>query len=164
MFNCRILYFFPVHLSYGIISGGNVHLFVHSSIVDRQKHLSYNSNFGTLFHEVINSPLMLLKFYLDILSRIVYNYCDKDIMAALLFYLEDNCRKFTVCNSRACVNVKRNRIKNILFETPLTFSKKVAEYSCRSVDLYFIFGAFNTYKRGVDFRNQYLTIERYQDE
>ena len=30
--------FFPVHLSYRIISGGHVHLFVHSSIVDRQKH------------------------------------------------------------------------------------------------------------------------------
>ena len=159
-----ILDFFPVHLSYGIISGGHVHLFVHTSVVDRQKQLSYNSNFGTLFYEVINSPFMLLKFYLDILARVVFNYCDKHIMTALLSDLKDNCRKFTVCNSRTCVNMKRNRIKNIVFETALTFSKKLAEYSCRSVHPYFIFYVFNTYKQGVDFRNQYLTIERYQDE
>ena len=43
-----ILIFFPVHLSYGIIYSRHVHLFVHSSIVDRQKHLAYNLNFGTL--------------------------------------------------------------------------------------------------------------------
>ena len=51
-----------------------------------------------------------------------------------------------------------------MFETALTFSKKLAEYSCRSVDPYFISDVFNTYKQGVDFRNQYLTIQTYQDE
>ena len=81
---------------------------------------------------------MLLKFYLGILARIVFNYCDKHIMTALLSALEDNCRKFGVCNSRTCVNMKRNRIKNIVFETALTFSKKLGGYSCRSVDPYFI--------------------------
>ena len=85
-------------------------------------------------------------------------------MTASLSDLEDNCRKFTVCNLRTCVNMKRNRIKNIVFETALTFSKKLAEYSCRGVDPYFIFDVFNTYKRDVDSRNQYLTTERYQDE
>ena len=83
-------------------------------------------------------------------------------MTALLSDLEDNCRKFTVCNSRTCVNMKRNRIKNNVFETALTFSKKLAKYSCRVVEPYFISDVFNTYKRGVDFRNQYLTIEKYQ--
>ena len=141
-----ILDFFPVQPSYGIISGGHVHLFVHSSIVNRQKHLADNSNFGILFYEVINSPFMLLKFYLNILARVVFNYCDKHIMTALLSDLKDNCRKFTVCNSRTCVNMKRNRIKNTVFETALTFSKKLAEYSCRGVDPYFISDVFNTYK------------------
>ena len=159
-----ILDFFPVHPSYGIINGGHVHLFVHSSIVDRQKQLSYNSNFGTLIYGVKNSPFMLLKFYLDILPRIVFSYCDKHIMIALLSDLEDNCRKFTVCSSRTCVNVKRNRVKNIVFEAAVTFCKKLGKHSCRSVDPYFISDVFNTYKQGVDFRNQYLTIERYQDE
>ena len=60
--------------------------------------------------------------------------------------------------------MKRNVIKNVVFETSLTFSKKLAEYSSRNVDPYFISDVFNTYKPGVDFRNQSLTIERYQDE
>ena len=85
----NVLDFFPVHLSYGIISGGHLHLFVHSSIVDRQKHLAYNPNFGTLFYEVINSPFMLLKFYLDILARIVFNYSNNHITTALLSDLKD---------------------------------------------------------------------------
>ena len=121
-------------------------MFVHSSIVDRQKHLADNSNFGILFYEVITSPVMLLKFYLDVLARIVFNYCDKHIMTALLSDLVDNCRKFTVYNTLICVNMKINRIKNIVFETALTFSKKLAEYSCRGADPYFISDVFNTYK------------------
>ena len=60
--------------------------------------------------------------------------------------------------------MKKNTIKNVVFETTSTFSKKLAEYSCRSVDPYFTSGVFNTYKRGVDFRTKYLTAERYQDE
>ena len=70
-----ILDFFLVQLSYGIISGGHLHLFVHSSVMDRQKLLADNSNFGILFYEFINSPFMLWKFFLDILPRIVFNYC-----------------------------------------------------------------------------------------
>ena len=123
----EVLDFFPVHLSYGITSSGHVHLFVHSSIVDRQKQLSYNSNFETLFYEVINSPFMLWKFYLDILARVVFNYCDKYITTALLSDLENDCRKFTVCNSRTCINIKRNRIKNVVFESTLTFSKNLLD-------------------------------------
>ena len=159
-----ILDYFPVQLSYGIISSRHVHLFVYSSVMDRQKLLADNSNFGILFYEVINSPFMLLKFYLDILARIVFNYCDKHILTALLSDLKDNCWDFTVCNSRTCFNIKKIRNKNILFELALTFSKKLAEYSCRSVDSYFIIDVFNNYEQGVDFRNQYLTIETYRDE
>ena len=65
---------FPVCISDGIIIGGHVHLFVHLSIADRQKQLPYNANFGNLFYEVINSPFMLQKLYLDTLARIVFNY------------------------------------------------------------------------------------------
>ena len=85
-------------------------------------------------------------------------------MPAMLSDMEDNCTKFTVCNSRTCINMKRNVIKNVVFETTLTFSMKLAEYSCRNVDPYFISDVFNTYKPGVDFRKPYLTIQRYQDE
>ena len=33
-----------------------------------------------------------------------------------------------------------------------------------STDYFFIFDVFNTYKLGVDNRNQYLTIEQGKDE
>ena len=59
---------------------------------------------------------------------------------------------------------EKNRVKTIVFETALTFSKKLAEYSCRSVDPYFISDVYSTYKWGVDFSNRYLAIERYSDK
>ena len=59
-----VLKHFPSQLSYGIISGGCVNLFVHSSVTDRQKVFDESANFGTLFYKVINSLFMLLKFCL----------------------------------------------------------------------------------------------------
>ena len=88
---------------------------------------------------------MLWKLYLDILARIAFNYCDKHIMTTLLSDLEGNCREFTVYNSRKCKNMKRSLIKNV-FETALTLSKKLVEYSCKSVDPYFVFDVFNNHK------------------
>ena len=48
-----VLDYFPVQLSYGIITDGHVNLFVHSSVNDRQKLFDENSNFRALFFEVI---------------------------------------------------------------------------------------------------------------
>ena len=72
---------FTVHLHYGIINNGNVNLFVHSCICNRQK--LENLNFGTLYYEAISSPFILWKFYLDILGIIVLNNCDKSTEAIL---------------------------------------------------------------------------------
>ena len=74
---------------YGIISDGCVNFFVYSSFVNRQK---LNSNFGTLSYEVINSPLLLMNFYLDVLARIVFNFCDKLIFPAILPNSTNYCR------------------------------------------------------------------------
>ena len=46
----------------------------------------------------------------------------------------------------------------------LKFSKELAKHSCMHVNSYYIVGAFNNYKQGMDFRNQYLTIERGQED
>ena len=45
----KVLDYFPVELSYGIIIDGSVDFFVHCSISDRQKLYGSNGNFGTLF-------------------------------------------------------------------------------------------------------------------
>ena len=89
---------FPALLYCSVISTDEVNLFIHSSSQDRQKSYGPN-NFGTLFCEVISSPFLLWKFYLEILVRIVLNHCDKFILPALLSLFDTNeCRNSTVCN------------------------------------------------------------------
>ena len=51
-----------------------------------------------------------------------------------------------------------------MFDTAVKLSKKLAQQSCMNVDSYFIIDVFNTYKKGVDFRNQYLQKGRGKDE
>ena len=48
-----LLKHFPSQLSYGIVSGGCVNLFVHSFVIDRQKVFDESANFGTFFYEVV---------------------------------------------------------------------------------------------------------------
>ena len=55
--------------------------------------------------------------------------------------------------------LKRLRFKK-LFKVSISLSKKLATKSCMNGDPYFIIDVFNNYKLGVDYRNQYLTIER----
>ena len=63
-----------------------------------------------------------------------------------------------------CFGLKKNKIKEIVFQATLKSVKKLVKQSCVSVDFYFIIDVFSTYKQGVEFRNQYLTIERGKDE
>ena len=63
-----------------------------------------------------------------------------------------------------CFGLKKNKIKEIVFEATLKSAKKLVKQSCVSVDSYFIIDVFNTYKQGVEFRNLYLIIERRKDE
>ena len=145
-----VLHHFPVHLTYGVISDDHVKLFVHSSVTDRQKMFNENGNFGVLFYEVINSPFLLWKFYVDVLARIVFNYCDKYILPFLLSGLNDDCRNYTVCTPSTCFGMKKVKVKEIVFDAALKLSKKLSEQSCMSVNSYYITDVFNTYKRGVE--------------
>ena len=111
-----VLDYFPFQLSYGIITDGHVNLFVHTSVNDRQKLFDENSNFRALFFEVINSLFLLWKFYLDVLARIVFNYCDKYILPTLLSDLTDNCRNYTICALFSCHNMKKNKVKEIVIK------------------------------------------------
>ena len=58
------------------------------------------------------------------------------------------------------MNIKKSKVKEIVFEAALNLSTNLAEKSCVSVDPCFIIDAVNNYKLGVDYRNQYLTTER----
>ena len=75
----------PSVLYYGVISNDLLSLSVHVNFGhDRQRRYSEN-NFGVLYYEVVSSPFVLRKFYLDVLGRIVLNQRDKFILPALFF-------------------------------------------------------------------------------
>ena len=64
-------FLFSFKLSYGVKTDSHFNLFFHSSVNEIQKLLAENSNFGTLFFEVINSLFLLWIFHLDVLAGIV---------------------------------------------------------------------------------------------
>ena len=55
---------------------------------DQQRTYS-KRNYATLHYGEISSPFLLFKHYLDILGRVVFNYCDK-YLTPLLFDPEDH--------------------------------------------------------------------------
>ena len=64
----------PTQLRYGVLLEEQITVFVHSSVINRQKLFDVgNCNCGILFYESINSPFLLWKFYLDILAGIFFN-------------------------------------------------------------------------------------------
>lgn len=78
-------------------------------------------------------------------------------MPVLLSYLDNECID---CTKYTCANTKKSKVKEIMFEAALKLSKKLAKKSCMNVDPYFIIDVSNNYELNVDYRNQYLTIER----
>lgn len=102
-----VLDYFSVQFSHGIISDGQVHLFVHSSVINRQKIFDENGNLGMLFYEVINSPFLVWKFYLNILTRIVFNYIENYVLPTVLSGSDDDCRNHTACTPFICFGLKK---------------------------------------------------------
>ena len=129
----------PPALTDGVIIRGDVNLFVHSSSShDRQKLYNPN-NFGTLFYEVISSPLLLWKFYLDILTRLVFNYCDKFILPGVMSGFDTNeCRHANVCSIYNCFCFKKVKLRDVVFLHAVKLSKRVAIHSNLFVDESFI--------------------------
>ena len=98
-----------------VIIRGDVNLFIHSRSQDRQK--LYNSNnFGTLFYEVISSPLSLQKFYLDVLARVVFNHYDKFILPSLISGLDiSEYRHSNVCTIDNSFSFKKLKVREVVF-------------------------------------------------
>ena len=89
---------FPFDLFYTATCNNNVSLFAHVQFgPDRQRPYSTN-NYGALYYEVVSSPFLILKNYLDIIGKVVLNRCNK-VLLPELFKGEDEsqCRECTVC-------------------------------------------------------------------
>ena len=153
--------YIPIQLKYGVLLGSELNLFARSSVFNRQKLFDIGSrNCGTLFYESIDSPFLLMKFYLDRLARIIFNFCDKSILPMLLSDTETDCRKYTVCTPINCLSLRTDKIKVILFKETVIFAKKLVEFYLLSVNPYFIIDVFNTYERHKDSTNPYLETDR----
>ena len=161
---------FPNELRQGFILSQKVPLFVHTNIVvknDRPLPIHTNiamknerSNFGGIHYESINSPFMLWKFYLDILSRVVFNVSHEFIFPLLMSGIDSNCWDFTVRTSKSCSHLKKSKIKAIFFRELVEFCENLSEFCCDNVDLCFIIDVFKKYEKGVDFFSTFLEIER----
>ena len=92
-----------------------------------------------MFFEVISSPLLLRKFYLDILTRLVFNYCDKFILPAVMSGFDTNeCRHANVCSIYNCFCFKKVKLRDVVFLHAVKLSKRVAIHSNLFVDESFI--------------------------
>lgn len=94
-------------LYYGVVSNGFISLFVNVEFgPDRQRPYSEN-NYGTLYYEVVSSPFLLLKMYLEILGAIILNQCDKYLLSDLLADEDTDCRRSTVYSLSNCLPMKK---------------------------------------------------------
>ena len=75
---------------------------------------------------------MLWKFYLVTLARIVFNYCDKHIVPALLSGIEtDECRNLTACSSMCYFELKKDKIIETVFISGFDLSQILANISSK---------------------------------
>ena len=133
-----------------------VAIFVHTNIVMKNDEPS----FGGLYYESKNSLIMLWKFYLDILCRIVFNVSNRFIFPLLMSGIDLDCTDFTVCTFTNCSSLKKRKVKAIFFRELVLFCKTLSKFCCNNVDSCFIIDVFKRYKRGEDYFSAYLDIER----
>ena len=75
---------FPVLLRSSVLYVSDVHLFIHTNFgKDNQRSYSEN-NYGPLYYEIVSSPFLLFKSYLDIIGRVIFDFCDKNLLPVLL--------------------------------------------------------------------------------
>ena len=150
---------FPYEITRGIVSANKIYLFANTNAYCRKNH-PFETNLGLLYYESVNSPFLLWKFYLDILSCVVFNQSNKHVLLMLLSDNETNCRKFTLCNKKSSSGMRKVRIKTIFYKELVSFCKTLCELSCSNIDPFFVTYAFKKYERGVYFLSSYLEIER----
>ena len=114
---------FPTQLKEGIWVTQKINLFVHSNIA--AKNDLFELNFGSLYHESINSPFLLWKAYLDILCKIVFNVSYRFIFPLIVSSIGVNCRNFTVSSSTNCSNLKIIKARVIFFRELVVFCRKI---------------------------------------
>ena len=116
-----------------------------------------------LYYEVVSSPFLILKNYLDIIGRVILNQCDKTFLPEL-FKGEDEsqCRECTVCLPKNCL--PRKKAKNIYNISAVRLIKRLAVATCQTVNSRQIIHCCETYTLWKHYHNPYLTIDRPKKE
>lgn len=81
---------------------------------------------------------------MDILARIVLNYCNKFIILAL----------------RSGVDSKKDKVAENVFIHAIKLLIRLAKTSWKLLNSDHIIDVFNSYKLGIDYNKSYLTIDR----
>ena len=152
--------FLPPCLYYGVVYNSSISLFVHVEFgPDRERPYSAN-NYGVLYYEVINSPFMIFKAYLDILGKIILNQCDKYLLPAL--FANQNFRECgrstTFVSNCFSMKMKQIRRRTLIFEVKLI--KLLAVQAAQVVNSRFIRECYYTYNLWDHYHNPYLSIDR----
>lgn len=103
---------FPVFLRSSVIYVSEVSLFINTNFgKDYQRPYSEN-NFGMLYYEVVSSAFLLFKSYLDIIGRVMFNFCDKNLLPVLL----KNRKELYRGPHKDYLRIKKlNKLKDIFF-------------------------------------------------
>ena len=137
---------FPSAITENITLENAVFLFVHyygiiCSCRDRNFDNNYG-NFGVLYYECTSSSLMLDKFYLEVLCRIIFNSVTNKILPKLLFDYDannfQNCQQRTICNKKLCPPVEIRKITSTGIKETAYFCLHILKLNQPCININFI--------------------------
>ena len=126
---------FPFDLYHTTTYNSDVSSFVHVQFgPDRERPYSKNNN-GALYYEVISSPFLIFKNYLDIIGKVIFNQCDK-ILLPELFKNENKfqCRECTVCLPKNCFPQKKQKIRQFVYISAVKLIKRLVVATYQTVN------------------------------
>ena len=111
-----------------IVSANKIFLFADTNAYRRKNDL-FETSLSSLYYESFNSPFLLWKFYLDVLSRVVFNQTNKHVLLMLLSGNETDCRKFTVCTiTKIIQECEKLKLKQFFTRSLFLFLKGCVSY------------------------------------
>ena len=129
---------------------------------DKQRPYS-KKNYCVLNYEEISSPFFLFKDYLDIIGKVVFNYCDKCLLPAL-FEGENHSMYFgslySAFSSTNSFSEKKRKVKEQIYLSAVKLIRRLVISTCQTANSYKFIYCFYNYEPGVHYNNQYLSIDR----
>ena len=137
-----------------------VSLFVHVRFGRDKQRPDSKRNFGVLQYEEIRSLFLLLKNYLDILDRVIFNHCDKYLLPALLIKNRTTCcGKWRTFSAESAFSEKKKKLKEVVYLSAIKLIKRLVISLCQTTNSYSFIDIFDTYLPNIHYKNPYLSID-----